>query len=78
MTSNRVVTDYAVAPGEYIKEWLEDEERSQASLARDLGVNAKHVSKLVNGAVLTPEFALKLDLVTGIPTKNWLALEMQF
>ncbi|TAP26881.1 ImmA/IrrE family metallo-endopeptidase [Arthrobacter sp. S41] len=78
MTTNKVTTNYAVAPGEYIKEWLEDEERTQASLARDLGVSAKHVSKLINGAVLSPELALKLELVTSIPAKNWLALEAQY
>lgn len=78
MSPESFVTDYVVAPGEYIKEWLEDEARSQASLARDLGVSAKHVSKLINGAVLTPELALKLELVTGIAAKNWTALESKF
>ncbi|MHA7227816.1 ImmA/IrrE family metallo-endopeptidase [Glutamicibacter soli] len=78
MTTNKVMTNYAVAPGEYIKEWLEDEDRTQASLARDLGVSPKHVSKLINGAVLTPELAMKLELVTSIPAKNWLALEAQY
>lgn len=67
--------NYAVGPSEYIEEWLEEADMSQAELARRLGVSGKHVSKLLNGTPLTIESARKLEYVTGIPLKFWMEAE---
>lgn len=67
--------NYAVAPGEFLSEWLEQERLSQAELARRMGVSPKHVSTLINGSTLTPETALRLERVTGASAKYWLSLE---
>lgn len=75
MVDYESTTDYAVATGEFIEEWLEDNDMRPAELARRMGVSRKHVSKLVAGAPLTPDIATRLELVTGVPSRRWLALE---
>ncbi len=64
-------TDYAVPTGNYIEAWLEENQVSQAELARRMGVSAKHVSKLISGASLSTEVALKLALATGVDLAIW-------
>lgn len=74
----QIVSDYAVPTGDFIREWLEENELSQADLARAMGVSAKHVSKLLAGASLSPDIALKLEFVTGIPARIWLQQEATY
>jgi HTH-type transcriptional regulator / antitoxin HigA len=71
-------TDYAVPTGEYIAEWLEDNDISQAELGRRLGYSAKHVSMIIRGAPLSAEAAGRLELVTQVPAWRWLQLETQY
>lgn len=71
-------TDYAVPTGEFIEEWLEENDMSQAELARRLDVSPKHVSKLIAGARLTETVAMKLELVTGVPARIWLSYEATY
>jgi HTH-type transcriptional regulator/antitoxin HigA len=67
--------DYAVPTGEFIEEWLDDNGVTQADLARALGCSPKHVSKLIHGAPLTHDVALRLSRVTGISAERWMQLE---
>lgn len=76
--STTLATDYAVPTGEYVTEWLEENDLSQAELARRMGVSGKHISKLIAGAPLTPDVALKLEFVTGIPARLWLGYEATY
>ena len=76
MTGN--MTDYAVATGEFIEEWLDDHDMTAAELARRTGCSRKHISTVLAGARVTPEFASKLELVTHVPAERWLALEGQY
>ncbi|MBB1515004.1 ImmA/IrrE family metallo-endopeptidase [Tessaracoccus sp. MC1679] len=71
-------TDYAVPTGEFIAEWLEDRDMSRAELARRAGVSRKHITMVIAGAPVTPDFATKLALVTHVPAERWLALEAQY
>lgn len=71
-------TDYAVPTGEFIEEWLEDHDMTRAELSRRTGVSRKHITMVVAGAPVTPDFAMKLELVTHIPATRWLALEGQY
>ncbi|MCT2987751.1 helix-turn-helix domain-containing protein, partial [Propionibacterium freudenreichii] len=64
--------DYAVSPGEHIREWLDDHGINAAELARRLDVTPKHVSELLSGkAPLSATVALGLERVTGIPARIW-------
>lgn len=70
------VTNYAVAPGEYLEEWLEDEGLSQQKVADALGCSRKQVNEIINGrAPITPDTAFLLERVVGIPARTWLKRE---
>lgn len=69
-------TDYAVAPGEYLEEWIDDHGVSQQRVAEQLGSSRKHVNEIVNGrAPITSDTAIRLERVTGISSKAWLKYE---
>lgn len=78
MHAPNLATDYAVPTGEYLVEWLEESQTSQAELARRMGISAKHVSKLISGSPLSAEVATKLELVTGVPARIWLSYEATY
>ena len=66
----------ATPPGATIKEQLTDRGMSQKEFAVRMNMSEKHISKLINGEVqLTPETALKLEMVLGVPAKFWNNLE---
>ncbi len=69
-------TYIATPPGETIREQLNDRNMSQKEFAARMGMSEKHISRLINGEViLTPETALKLETVLGIPSSFWSRLE---
>ncbi len=69
-------TYIAVPPGETIREMLDDRNISQNEFAVRMGMSAKHISRLINGKVeLTPDTALKLEYVLGMPASFWLNFE---
>ncbi|MEU8201965.1 HigA family addiction module antitoxin [Streptosporangium sp. NPDC049046] len=73
------VPDYAVPPGETIREYLDELGMTQRELATRLGLSAKHVNRLVQGLVpLSHEIAQRLELVTGMPAKLWNRLEADY
>lgn len=75
----KIDKELIVPTGEYISEWLEDNNVSQAELALRMSVSPKHVSLLVNGeASLSHEVAHKLSLATGVPADIWMAYENQY
>lgn len=66
----------ATPPGATIKEQLKDRGMSQKEFAAKMNLSEKHVSKLINGEVqLTPEVAVRLEIVLGVPAKFWTNLE---
>ncbi len=66
----------ATPPGATIREQLVDRGMSQKEFAVRMGLSEKHISRLINGEVqLTPEVAVKLEMVLGVPAKFWNNLE---
>lgn len=66
----------ATPPGATIREQLSDRGMSQKEFAARMDMSEKHISKLINGEVqLTPEVAVRLEVVLGIPAKFWNNLE---
>ncbi len=66
----------AIPPGYTIREQLDNREMSQKEFAIRMGMSEKHISRLINGKVeLTPDVALKLESVLGIPANFWMNLE---
>lgn len=71
--------DYAVPPGETLRETLKSIEMSQADLARRADLSTKHVNQIIQGeAAITPETALALERVTRVPARIWNSLEANF
>jgi len=66
----------ATPPGATIKEQLNDRGMSQKEFAARMDMSEKHISKLINGEVqLTPDVAVRLEMVLGIPAQFWSKLE---
>lgn len=67
----------AIPPGETIREQLGNREMSQKEFALRMGMTEKHISQLINGKVeLTPDVAVRLETVLGLPANYWNNLEM--
>src|ERR1051325_5391878 len=70
---------YAFPPGETLAEVLESRDMSQAELAERTGLTPKTVNELVKGkAPVTPETALHLERVLGLPASFWNGLQRRF
>jgi HTH-type transcriptional regulator/antitoxin HigA len=66
----------AVPPGATIKEQIQDRGMRQKEFASRMDMTEKHISQLINGEVrLTPDVAVRLEMVLGIPAKFWNNLE---
>jgi HTH-type transcriptional regulator/antitoxin HigA len=72
-------TNYAVAPGEYLEEWIEDQGLSQQRVAELMGCSRKQVNEIVHGrAPVTSDTAIRLERVVGIPADSWLRYEAAY
>lgn len=73
------LTDYAVAPGEYLAEWIDEQAVSQPHVAELLGYSHTQLIGLLSGRVpVTEEIATRLERVTGLPTAAWLRYEAAY
>jgi HTH-type transcriptional regulator/antitoxin HigA len=70
---------YAIPPGDSLRETLEAIGMTQAEFARRADLSTKHVNQIVKGdAALTPDTALAIERVTGVPSRLWLRLEARY
>jgi HTH-type transcriptional regulator / antitoxin HigA len=71
--------DYAVPPGDTLRERLAELAISQAELAARSGLSTKHINQIIQGvAPITHETALILERVTGTPAGIWNRLEATY
>lgn len=72
-------TDYAVAPGEYLAEWLEQSGVTLESIAVKFDVQPLLLERFLAGNVeLGASLAAVLREATGIPARIWLRHEQQY
>lgn len=72
LIQNQYTPDYVSPPGETLEEVLEEHKMSQAELAKRMGRPRKTISEIINGkAAITPDTALQLERVLGIPASFW-------
>ena len=72
----RSSTIIATPPGATIREQLIDRGMKQKEFARRMDMSEKHISRLINGEVqLTPDVAMRLEMVLGVPAQFWSGLE---
>ncbi|WP_430534482.1 HigA family addiction module antitoxin [Listeria rocourtiae] len=75
----KVEPNYATAPGETLREVINDHQMTQKELASRLDLTPKHVSNIINGeAQLTPETARKLEFVFDVDASFWNSLEKNY
>ena len=78
-TSTRARPDIAIPPGELLAETLETLGLSQAELARRTRRPAQAINEIVRGTKeITPETALQLERVLGVPAHIWTRLEADY
>ena len=71
--------DYAVPPGETLQETIDHFGMTQRDLAVRTGLAPKTVNEIIKGkAPITPETAVMLERVTGIPSRMWNELETNY
>jgi HTH-type transcriptional regulator/antitoxin HigA len=71
--------NYAVPPGDSLVELLDAIGLSQADLAERTGRPKKTINEIAKGkAAITPETALQLERVLGLPSSYWNTLEQNY
>jgi len=69
----------AVHPGMMIKPELEERGISQKEFAKMVGVQASHLSEVLNGKrTLTTDLAMKIESAIGLPAKVLLSAQTQY
>ncbi len=75
----RFEPDYAIPPGETLKEVMESLNMSQKELAIRTGLTVQSLNRIFNGdQPISYETANKLELATGVPARMWNNLEAQY
>jgi len=76
---NQYLPNYAVPPGETLLETIEEIGMSQAELAERTGRPKKTINEIIKGkASITPDTALQLERVLGVPASFWNNLERNY
>jgi HTH-type transcriptional regulator / antitoxin HigA len=77
--ANEFRPDYLSLPGDTLSEVLESIGMTQADLAQRMGRPRKTINEIIQGkTAVTPETALQLELVLGIPASFWNNRERQY
>lgn len=73
------VPDLPTSPGETLLETLETLQMSQAELAERMGRPRKTINEIIRGkTAITPETAIQLEMVLGIPAAFWNKREINY
>lgn len=79
MSKQEFNPDYAVPPGETLRETIQALELTQKELALRMGRPVKTVNEIIKGvAAITPETSLQLEKVTGVPASFWNTAEANY
>jgi len=71
--------NYAVPPGETLKETIESLGMTQAELAQRTGRPKKTINEIIKGkAAIIPDTAIQLERVLGVPASFWNNLERNY
>lgn len=78
-TETQYYSDLAIPPGEYLLEASAELGLNQADLARRMGRPVQAISEIVKGIkAITPDTALQLEEVLGVPAHIWTGLEADY
>lgn len=78
-TRNQYNPDYVSPPGDTLLDVLEERGMSQAELAERTGRPRKTINEIINAkTAITPDTALQLERVLGIPAQFWSQREQNY
>ena len=78
-TETSIHSDLAVPPGEYLEEVIAELDMSKDELARRMRRPPAKLSAVFKGEkAITPDTALQLEKVVGVPAHIWLGLESEY
>jgi HTH-type transcriptional regulator/antitoxin HigA len=78
-TEAKIFSDLPIPPGELLTETLESLNLSQAELARRMDRPVQAINEIARGTKeITPETAIQLERVLGVPAHIWLGLETEY
>ncbi|HEY4977259.1 MAG TPA: HigA family addiction module antitoxin [Gaiellaceae bacterium] len=78
-TDSDIHSDLAIPPGEYLEEVVETLGMTKDELARRMARPASKLSPIFRGEkAITPDTALQLEKVVGVPAHVWLGLESEY
>jgi len=79
ITNQAIHSNLAIPPGEYLEEVLDDLGMTKNELARRMGRPASKLSPIFKGEkAITPDTALQLERVVGVPAHIWIGLESEY
>jgi len=78
-TEQELHSDLAVPPGEYLEEVIDELGMTKDELARRMGRPPSKLSAIFKGTkAITPDTAMQLEKVVGVPAHIWLGLESEY
>ena len=78
-TDMSIHSDLAIPPGEYLEEVIAELDMSKDELARRMRRPPAKLSAMFKGEkAITPDTALQLEKVVGVPAHIWLGLESEY
>lgn len=79
MTNETIHSTLAIPPGEYLEEVIGELGMTKDELARRMGRPATKLSPIFKGEkAITPDTALQLEKVVGVPAHIWTGLEAEY
>lgn len=78
-TRNEAPVRMAIHPGTILKEELRERKIKQRELSEQMGMQPSHLSEIVRGKrPMTKTVADKLEAVLGIPSIDWMRLQLAY
>lgn len=78
MTNKIIHSDLAIAPGEFLEEVIDDLGMTKDEFAVRMNRPAAKLSQIFSGnKAITPDTALQIEKVTGVPAHIWTGLESE-
>ena len=78
-TNTSLYSDLPIHPGEYLEEVIDELAMTKDELARRMGRPATKLSPIFKGKkAITPDTALQLEDVVGVPAHIWTGLEAEY
>jgi len=79
MTEQTMISDVAIPPGEFLSEILEEYGMTQKDLAERMARPPQKINEIIKGSkAITPETALQLEQVVGVPAHIWTGMEAEY